>query len=779
MKNRFMYGVVIFFLMTLLFASCKNSVDSEQPDLKQNYGTVSITFGGGAARTVLPSEITINRLYYVLSFTKTDGSENLTETQVGSDQRTLQLAVGTWDLLIRGYNTENDSTDTSKALVSYAQSGIVISWGESVTINVKLQPNLDNLTQNESGTMRYAIALPENVAGVLKIYTYPENTLTGDSVILSETENNGTLELASGYYNVSVSYEYLGKIKIWSDVAHINDNAITEIIVGVNDFTDYLPSPGPVDIYLSMDKFTMTDEGEVVFSDILPIALDKRTGDTRTIAVDNLVVVEWKVGNTILGSGDSITLNADVFPSGVYTLILNFLKNGKYWSSSIRFEVGILTGNLPADYYELITTSNYHKNYGYEYEEKIGTYRVVRGTSELPDEVYIPASYAGIPVTEIGDLWWGNDNYYKAPFRDKTNITAIHISEGIQGIGDYAFYGCRNLTNVTIPEGVTVIASRVFQYCTNLTSVMLPSTVQHIGVGNTGGIFYQCPNLTNIIVNGNNQNFSSDGVILYNKDKTEIIDYSLASGDVIIPKGVTSIGWCAFYGAANLNSIVFPSTLSSVDSDAFSGCTGLTSVTIPSGMTTIGNYMFAHCTNLTNISISETVTDIVWGAFYGCDNLTNIIIDERNPNYTSEDGIIYNKEKTEILFYPSASGDLTIPFGVTTIGDMACYGAGNLSSLVISEGVTSIEWGAFDNCFNLTSVIIPSTVTSIGSSAFGSSNIISVTFEGTIEEKDFSPGGGGNSPTFVGDLRDKYLSSDGGIGTYTRSDSSSTTWTKQ
>ena len=599
------------------------------------------------------------------------------------------------------------------------------------------------------------------------------------SIILAETENNGTLELISGYYNVSVSYESQSKIKIWSDVAHINDNAITEIIVGVNDFTDYLPSPGPVDISLSMDKFTMTDEGEGVFSDVLPIALDKRTGDIRTIAVDNLLVVEWKVGNTLLGSGDSITLNADVFPSGVYTLNLTFLKNGKYWSSSIRFEVGILTGNLPADYYELITTSNSYNGYGYEYEEQVGTYRIVRGSSELPNEVYIPAYYEGIPVTEIGDLWWGNDTDYKAPFRNKTNITAIHIAEGIQGIGHYAFNGCTNLTSITIPEGVTVISSRVFQYCTNLTSVTLPSTVQHIGVGNTGGIFYQCPNLTNIIVNGDNQSFSSDEVILYNKDKTEIIDYSLASGDVIIPEGVTSIGESAFYGATNLKSITFPATLTSVDSWSFEGCTGLTSVTIPSGMTTIGNYMFSGCDNLKNIIISETVTDIVWGAFYGCDNLTNIIIDERNPNYTSEDGIIYNKEKTEILFYPSASGEVTLPFGITTIGSDAFMGAGNLSSVVIPDGVTSIGSCAFMNCSNLTSVEIPASVISIEGSAFSSPNIISVTFKGIIDEENFAPGGYGMPSTFPGDLRDKYLASDGGIGTYTRSDSSSTTWIKQ
>ena len=340
MKKLFKFsGIAVISMMILLSVSCKNSVHSEKKDTQQDYGTVCITFGGGTARTVLPSEIAIEKLYYVLTFTQTDGDGNITESQAGSDQRTLEVAVGTWDLLIKGYNSENDSTNASKALVSYSQSGIVVSWGESVTINAKLLPNLDNLTQNGSGTLRYDITFPEETAGVLKVYTYPENTLIGEPHVLSKSKNIDSLELSSGYYNINVSYENQGKIKLWSELAHINDNAITEVVVGANDFTDYLQSPGPVDISLSMDKFTMTDEGEGVFSDVLPIILFATEESTRTISVDGVAVVAWKVGDTILGTGNSITLNASLFPAGIYNLRLVFVKDGKVWQGNLSFEV--------------------------------------------------------------------------------------------------------------------------------------------------------------------------------------------------------------------------------------------------------------------------------------------------------------------------------------------------------------------------------------------------------------------------------------------------------
>jgi hypothetical protein len=772
MKKKMFWKMSVIALICAVWVTT-SCTDPVNPPILEGKGSVSINFGGGNARTLLPSEIDISKLHYVLNFTQADGSGNLTETQNGSGQLTLQLNIGTWNLVIRGYNSVSDATNTSKALVSYTQNGIVIPFGNNIIINAKLLPNLDNLTQNGSGTLRYDITFPVGATGVLKVYTYPANTLVGSPVVLSATENHSSLELASGYYDISVNMEYQGKIKIWSEIAHINDNAITEVVVGTNDFSDLLPSPGPVDIYLSMDKFSMTDEGSGIFSVISPITLDKRTGDIRTITVDDLVVVEWKVGNIVLGTGNSITLNSTIFPSGIYTLNLTFLKNGKYWLGSIRFEVTV-TGNLPDDCFELITNANAYNG------ANIGTYRIVRGITALPNDVYIPAKYNGLPVTEIGSSDWSSDRYRISPFDGKTNINAIYIPEGIKTIGHYAFYGCTNLKSLTIPEGVTAIASRVFQNCSSLTSVTFPASVLSFGGGNTGGIFYGCTSLTSIVVNENNPNFSSEGGILFNKAKTTILDYFTASGSVVIPEGITIIGDSAFYGCTSLTSITFPTTLTSINYQAFYNCKSLTNIIIPEGVTTVGGqYVFSGCTSLTSIKIPASLTNITRDAFYGCTSLTNIIVDENNPNYTSEGGILYNKAKTEIRAFPSANGTVVIPVGVTTIGSSAFYGCANLTSIVISEGVSSIGSYAFGNCTNLTTVKLSASVVSIGGSAFGSYNIISVTFEGIISAQNFAAGGGGNDPTFRGDLRDKYLAPDGGVGTYTRVNSSSNTWSKQ
>jgi uncharacterized repeat protein (TIGR02543 family) len=322
------------------FSNLEDTTNQANPKPQGGYGMVSISFGGGGiARTLLPTEIDISKLYYVLNFKQQDGAGDITKKQSGSGQLNVQLAGGIWDLVIYGYNSESDAADTSKALVFYAKNDIVVEYGGNVKIDAKLETNLENLTQTGSGTLRYDITFPTSTEGVLKIYTSPAN-IPVNFVVLPTMENQGSLELASGYYNISVIMEYQGKVKIWgSEIVHINDNAITEAVIGPNGFTDYLPSLGNVDISLSIDKFTMTDEGAGIFSNESPIVLDKKTGDTRIISVDDLAVVEWRVGDVVLGTRNIITLNPMLFPSGTYTLNLVFLKNGKYWLGSIRFDV--------------------------------------------------------------------------------------------------------------------------------------------------------------------------------------------------------------------------------------------------------------------------------------------------------------------------------------------------------------------------------------------------------------------------------------------------------
>jgi hypothetical protein len=213
---------------------------------------------------------------------------------------------------------------------------------------------------------------------------------------------------------------------------------------------------------------------------------------------------------------------------------------------------------------------------------------------------------------------------------------------------------------------------------------------------------------------------------------------------------LTSIGDGAFRSCNSLTGITIPNGVTSIGDNAFAYCTSLTSITIPNGVTSIGNSAFDYCTGLTSVTIPAGVTSIGQGAFGDCASLTAINVDPANSAYTSQDGVLYNKDKTTLHTYPKGkTGAFTIPNGVTSIGNYA-----------------------FRSCNSLTSVTIPNSVTSIGNMAFFSTSLTSVTFASTISSSNFSI-----YNVFYGDLRDKYLA--GGTGTYTRSGSGSTAvWTR-
>ncbi len=218
--------------------------------------------------------------------------------------------------------------------------------------------------------------------------------------------------------------------------------------------------------------------------------------------------------------------------------------------------------------------------------------------------------------------------------------------------------------------------------------------------------------------------------------------YSDSIKTVEIKNGATSIGSYAFYNCTGLASITIPDRVTSIEGGAFSGCSGLTTVTIGNDVTSIGGSAFNGCTGLTSIIIPDSVTSIEVSAFNGCTGLTSILVSEHNENYSSENGILFNKDKTKLLCCPKGKGgnciilsgvtnigerafsyctgltSVTIPNSVTSIGDEAFYNCTGLASIIIPDRVTSIEGGAFSGCTGLTSITIPDSVTSIGSSAF-------------------------------------------------------------
>ena len=106
------------------------------------------------------------------------------------------------------------------------------------------------------------------------------------------------------------------------------------------------------------------------------------------------------------------------------------------------------------------------------------------------------------------------------------------------------------------------------------------------------------------------------------------------------------------------------------------------------------------------------------GVFSGCTNLEEIIVSADNPVYSSLDGVLYNKDKTELVKWPDKKLSVTLPESVTSIGDEAFYSCAGMTSIIIPESVTSIGDRAFFWCEGLTTITLPESVTNIGDYAF-------------------------------------------------------------
>jgi hypothetical protein len=320
----------------------------------------------------------------------------------------------------------------------------------------------------------------------------------------------------------------------------------------------------------------------------------------------------------------------------------------------------------------------------------------ITGYSGSDSTVVIPDTINGYPVTSIGA-----DSFISA------GLTSIMISSNVTSIGISAFVGS-GLTSVTIGRNVNSIGTAAFADCQSLTMIM---------------------------VDTNNPVYSSTNGVLFNKNQTTLIQYPIGNSatSYTIPNSVNSIGYEAFFECGNLAG-----------------------VTLSTSLTGIVDYAFSECKDLTSVTIPGNVTTIEAGVFSGCAQLAAIAVDINNPMYSSVDGVLFSKNQTTLLQYPTGNSaraytvpngvtgigfeafseceylaEVTIPTSVTNIAQYAFYGSSRLESVTIPAGVNSIEDYSFYGC-NLTNVSIPQGVVYIGSAAFFGSDLASVTIPSTV-----------------------------------------------
>ncbi len=347
-------------------------------------------------------------------------------------------------------------------------------------------------------------------------------------------------------------------------------------------------------------------------------------------------------------------------------------------------------------------------------------------------------------------------------FKGCTGLTDVTIPSGVTDIENQAFEGCSAMKTVSIPASVTLIGNFAFANCASLTYVAIPSGVTNLRLGAFAG----CTKLEKVKLPSSLQTIEKWAF----RNCTSL-------KDLTIPGSVTSIGTEAFRDCSSLGVAYLPLGLREkvAVSDVFSGAasgfedryydsataSGYTwyfyvdagggavlsgtpfgrsaavwpepsgDLAIPSTLgdytvTGLGVHSFRLCGKLKTVSIPASVTSIYTWAFDGCSGLESFTVASGNAQYRAVNGLLLTKDGKKLVHGVTGEGGVvTIPEGVTNIGNSAFDSLAGLTSVTIPTSVTTIQDYAFYKCTGLRRVTIPDSVTSIGSYVFQACSVLS------------------------------------------------------
>ena len=267
---------------------------------------------------------------------------------------------------------------------------------------------------------------------------------------------------------------------------------------------------------------------------------------------------------------------------------------------------------------------------------------------------------------------------------------------------------------VTVPNGVQTVAPGAFVGCSSVTEVVLPNTINYVGEC----AFYNT-RVTNVTFKGTNLGTGVTVGKYAFRGCTALSTLTLESGS-----RVTTISEGAFYGCTAIKEITLPASLKSIGKDGFRGCTGIKSISFAQNGAELsfGEGAFAGCTGLDRIELPDYVSEMP-SVFAGCVNISEIVVSSTNPYFESVNGVLYNEEITELIFFPRGkTGAYAVPSGVKIIGNGVFSGVTGLTRLILPNTLEVIGDEAFRG-FKITSTSENAGITFVGDT-FGESLVI-------------------------------------------------------
>lgn len=385
---------------------------------------------------------------------------------------------------------------------------------------------------------------------------------------------------------------------------------------------------------------------------------------------------------------------------------------------------------------------------------KEGAFTIPEGVTLLPTKVFYSTKVTDLTVASTVRMIETQSINYATILERLTFLSPETVNGNVIEFSSQAIYNCSKLTEITFPSNMLELPADGISSC---------SAIRSIEVDDANPNYY-----------------SLSGVLCRHTDKgAEIVLFPRGRGGTYrIPAGIGLIGVDAFRNNANLTEIIIPGYVSVIESGAFAGnsklskatfegiksdsplsigasafySTKLTELILPENLQSLGVNAFGNVTTLTEVTVNTALSDVTFAnnAFASTGSnpvtyITHVILSEKapmidisgvfgaritavdvlgdNPNYTSHEGVLYNKTLTSILYYPMGrAGEFELPDSVVTVGANVFKDRTYLSKITFGTHIQEIGASAFENCIRLTEIAFKNmdsgAAVTIGASAF-------------------------------------------------------------